>query len=154
MLHLGFGKICPEYIDIDLHQKSNALHEECSRFIQSRCAAQAVHCSAAQSLAVYGRGSHEDVIFYKGQTIAEINNSLSDPANGIEDATIFAVFLLICLEEKCYTLTSTPEEVHQEAQQRTVHLTGLQNMIVTKGGLSSITNSRALQALLTWYHFP
>ncbi|KAI9723188.1 MAG: hypothetical protein M1828_004291 [Chrysothrix sp. TS-e1954] len=143
--------VCPEFVDIDILHQCTTLQEDCSRLLQDRAAAQAVCCFAAQSLAIQGQATNEDVILYQGQAIAEINNNISIPGNGISDSCIFAVFVLLCLEERCYRLNSSPAEVFQEAQQRTVHLKGLQHMISVRGGINALEDNQALQALIAWH---
>jgi hypothetical protein len=88
---------------------------------------------------------------HRVQAIAAVQANLSDPVRAISDENIAAVFNLVCVEGNL--LTSAFDaigdvQLRPDLQQRTVHLNGLRQMVVMRGGLGNLRRIRGLQSFI------
>lgn len=143
--------VCPGYSDVDIHGRASFLKHELVPLLHSPAGAHAVLSYSAQSMACRGQNTTSNAIYHKTQAIQALNAALSRSEDYNSDATIFAVFILLCTEERCYPVTLSHDELIDATQQRTMHLNGLKRIIAARGGLVALADNRILQTLLMWY---
>ena len=68
----------------------------------------------------------------------------------ISDATIGAVFNLLCVEESLFWPFLKKEADGVQANQRETHLNGLRQMLQLRGGLMAIATNRILYSFILW----
>jgi hypothetical protein len=145
--------LSPRLLPVDLHQSSNTGTSQwlanSLRNVTSAPFTYAILTSSALHLSTLGGASPQDALYYKAQSISEINKLLADSKTSIDDNNISAVFTLLCLEESQLAPgNQSPDEAAWSEMQRSFHLNGLRTMIQQRGGLSALSDNRCLQTFL------
>ncbi|ORY17782.1 hypothetical protein BCR34DRAFT_596656 [Clohesyomyces aquaticus] len=146
--------ISPNLLPMDLHQSSTStITQWVNHSLRNETSAPftyAMVTSSAMHLQAMGAKQAENSLYYKGQAISEINNSLSNPKASIDDNNITAVFMLLCLEESSLApVEGMPaEDAEWNERQRQIHLNGLKAMIQQRGGLAALSRNKCLQVFI------
>jgi hypothetical protein len=146
--------MAPGSIPIDIHGKSDKLRSIWFKTaLNSEACLHAVLTGAAGHLYFLGACPKETLVHHKARTVVAVNNSLSDPTLGVEDANIAAVFSLLCIEEIMRPVFIHAEEADyiEGAQQRDIHLDGLLRMVQLRGGLRNLGSNPVVQSFLLWH---
>lgn len=97
-----------------------------------------------------GQNRDEDIVYHKMRAQACINSNLKNETLRLSDATIGAVFNLLCVGETLlHPKLSDEQQRNADAVERVVHLNGLKRMIALRGGLLGLS-SHCLRAHILW----
>lgn len=89
---------------------------------------------------VLGPGAHAiDFIHLRGMAIRAINDSIQDPVKACSDATIGGVMKM-----------AVYESLFGDTNAYVTHMTGLQKMVMLRGGLGALGLDGLLERMLLW----
>ncbi|KAF1992592.1 hypothetical protein K402DRAFT_416238 [Aulographum hederae CBS 113979] len=108
-------------------------------------------CATSLHLCVLGKVPFEDVDRLKSQAVSQINSNLDKANMRISDSNIWAVHVMLCIEESLPLVAERNEPETDCYTVRSIHLSGLSRMVQLRGGLAAMSTNRCLQAFILWH---
>lgn len=104
----------------------------------------------------HGRDESLDCLYQKGEAIRKMNQRLGDSHWQFSDTTIATVSLFANIEVYTVSTQSLYEALTEEKTMSgvrpisDVHMTALERMVISRGGLENFNHNKVLQRVLTW----
>lgn len=139
-------------VPIDVRKESNVIAAAwVTEAFVNRALMYSLLCATTLHLSNQGKTTLDEAELYKSMAVADINANLNTDARRTSDGNIWAVHMLLCVEEATCSTIRDPAITSAATISRLIHHDGLTRMVQLRGGLAALASTPSLQALILWY---